>query len=104
MNTDSIYAVFMDGNYLIRQIEYFMSECKLCLIRDMAEKADIYEYVKRTRAMLSESEKASDELYEERLNVCLVCDSLLAGTCQKCGCYVEIRAASKSAHCPISRW
>ena len=81
-----------------------MEKCKLCLIRDMAEKADIYEYVKKTRAMLPASEKATDELYEERLNFCLDCESLLAGTCLKCGCYVEIRAASKAAHCPISKW
>ena len=81
-----------------------MEKCKLCLVRDMAEKADIYEYVKKTRAMLSEKEKASDELYEERLNVCMSCGSLLAGTCAKCGCYVEIRAASASSHCPVSKW
>ena len=81
-----------------------MEKCKLCLIRDMAEKADIYEYVKKTRSMLPDSEKASDELYEERLNVCMVCESLLAGTCHKCGCYVEIRAASKSSECPVERW
>ena len=81
-----------------------MEKCKLCLIRDMAEKADIYEYVKKTRAMLPEKEKASDELYEERLNVCMACESLLAGTCHKCGCYVEIRAASKSSECPIKKW
>ncbi len=81
-----------------------MDKCKLCLIRDMAEKADIYEYVKKTRAMLPESEKATDELYEERLKHCTGCESLLSGTCLKCGCYVEIRAASKAAHCPISKW
>ena len=80
------------------------NNCKLCLVRDIAEKADIYEMVKRTRAMLSEADRASDELYEERLGVCTQCDSLLAGTCQKCGCYVEIRAAGKAAHCPVSRW
>ena len=81
-----------------------MEKCKLCLIRDMAEKADIYEYVKKTRAMLPDAEKAPDELYEERLSVCTSCDSLLAGTCHKCGCYVEIRAASASSHCPVSKW
>ena len=81
-----------------------MEKCKLCLIRDMAEKADIYEYVKKTRAMLPDAEKAPDELYEERLNVCMDCESLLAGTCHKCGCYVEIRAASKTSECPIKRW
>jgi hypothetical protein len=81
-----------------------MEKCKLCLIRDMAEKADIYEYVKKTRAMLPESEKTSDQLYEERLSVCMSCDSLIAGTCHKCGCYVEIRAASKASECPVKRW
>ena len=81
-----------------------MDKCKLCLIRDMAEKADIYEYVKKTRAMLPEGERASDELYEERLGVCMACDSLLSGTCRKCGCYVEIRAASKASGCPVGRW
>ncbi len=70
----------------------------------MAEKADIYEYVKKTRAMLPDADRASDELYEKRIDVCKECDSLLAGTCQKCGCYVEIRAALKSNACPVKRW
>ena len=79
-------------------------KCKICLIRDMAEKADVYEYVKKTRAMLSEADSASDELYEQRLDVCRGCDSLLAGTCQKCGCYVEIRAAARASKCPVNKW
>ena len=79
-------------------------KCKICLIRDMAEKADIYEYVKKTRAMLSDADRAPDELYEERLDGCKECSSLLAGTCLKCGCYVEIRAALKSNGCPIKKW
>jgi len=81
-----------------------VNKCKLCLIRDMAEKADVYSYVLKTRAMLKDGERASDELYEERLGVCTACPSLLAGTCGKCGCYVEIRAASKQAHCPVKKW
>ena len=80
------------------------NKCKLCLVRDIAEKADVYEMVKKTRAMLSESEKAPDELYEERLGVCTECPSILAGTCGKCGCYVEIRAAAKASHCPVKKW
>ncbi|MCR4791399.1 MAG: DUF6171 family protein [Lachnospiraceae bacterium] len=79
-------------------------KCKICLIRDMAEKADIYEYVKKTRAMLTDADRASDVLYESRLDICTGCDSLLAGTCRKCGCYVEIRAALKSSECPVKRW
>ena len=79
-------------------------KCKLCLIRDIAEKADVYEFVVKTRQMLSGEERTPDELYEERLGVCTGCDSLLAGTCGKCGCYVEIRAASKGSHCPVKKW
>lgn len=76
------------------------NECRICLIRDMAEKQDIYAYVLKTRAMLPADEKAEDAVYEERLTACRNCSSLLAGTCQKCGCYVEIRAASLRNHCP----
>lgn len=49
---------------------------------------------------LSPAEKASDELYKKRLGICKECDSLLSGTCLKCGCYVELRAAFKQQHCP----
>ena len=76
--------------------------CRNCLLRDLAEKADLYAYVQRARGLLGKSEQAPDALYESRLAICRACPNLLAATCRKCGCYVEIRAARKDAHCPLT--
>ena len=78
------------------------SPCRVCLLRDMAERADVYGYVLKTRAMLSEKERADDALYERRLALCRACPHLLAATCLKCGCYVEIRAAARRSRCPLT--
>ena len=53
---------------------------------------------------LEEEEKASGQLYEERLSVCKQCDYLNAGMCKACGCYVEMRAAMKARICPYGKW
>lgn len=44
--------------------------------------------------------KADTEEYERRLDICKECESLLSGMCQKCGCYVELRAVMKENYCP----
>lgn len=49
---------------------------------------------------LSPGERASDDLYEKRLSFCKECEFLISGTCYKCGCYVELRAAFKEQRCP----
>lgn len=50
-------------------------------------------------------EDATDrESYEKRLSLCKACDFLNAGTCLKCGCYVELRAAAKVGRCPDKKW
>jgi hypothetical protein len=76
-----------------------MAECKRCLLHEAAEK-DILKSIKERIDKLSESEKASDELYIKRLNICKSCDYLISGVCMKCGCYVEFRAAFKKNNCP----
>ncbi|MBQ6051891.1 MAG: hypothetical protein IJL30_01225 [Clostridia bacterium] len=56
---------------------------------------------------LSEKEKASEEIYNSRLEECKNCDNLISGVCMKCGCYVEFRAAFKKMKCPNAnnrRW
>ena len=47
-------------------------------------------------------EKADDGVYKARLNVCGECEHLISGTCMKCGCYVELRAAYKKNKCPLA--
>lgn len=79
--------------------------CIKCLLRDLDE-ADININIEKYIQIIKTSERADDTLYEQRLALCRECDHLLSGSCLKCGCYVEIRAALKASHCPCvpSRW
>ncbi len=79
------------------------NKCRICLIRDMAGKEDILSYIKKTREMLSDEDRVSEKVYEERLDICTSCDNLISATCMKCGCYVEIRALAKNNHCPLKK-
>ena len=78
--------------------------CKRCLLFEMADKDDVIAQVEKTRQLLSDDERASDQEYKKRLSLCKECDKLIDATCLKCGCYVEIRALSKEAHCPGKKW
>ena len=78
--------------------------CYQCLIREIAEDDYYSENIEKYILALKASDRASDELYEERLSTCKQCDKLLSGTCQACGCYVEIRAAMNIARCPKKKW
>lgn len=62
----------------------------------------VAEYV----ASLPEEQKAPDDVYRARLNVCVTCDALRDGTCGLCGCYVEARAAKRGMRCPAvpAKW
>lgn len=75
------------------------TECKRCLLLESAEGA-MLESIKERVEKLSPEERVSQELYEERLNQCKLCDNLISGMCLKCGCYVEFRAAFKDKRCP----
>lgn len=73
--------------------------CRRCLLRDTPEEESwksVHDYIER----LPEEDKVSEEVYEERLNICRSCEMLLAGTCRMCGCFVEMRAAMKVRFCP----
>ena len=77
--------------------------CLRCLLRELA-KEDYEQRIGQYLAKIKPEEKTDDTLYEYRLSVCRACDSLLNGTCNACGCYVELRAAAKSASCPHKKW
>ena len=77
--------------------------CKKCLIRDMDEYEEyqnMFEYIRN----ISDDIKSSQELYEERMEICKECDMLLSGMCRKCGCFVEMRAAVEKNYCPGKKW
>lgn len=76
--------------------------CKRCLLRDM-EEADKLN-IKKYQDAIKEADKVSASLYESRLTICKACDYLNAGTCNACGCYVELRALSSLSRCPHRHW
>lgn len=68
--------------------------CYKCLLREMDEEAymrQLHHYIELLDADL----KTAKEIYEKRLSICKQCDYLEAGTCEACGCYVELRACNE---------
>lgn len=76
--------------------------CKKCLLRDLAAKDQ--KNLSKYLAVIKKQDKVSDEVYEQRLNVCRECERLIEATCDACGCYVEFRAAVKTGRCPYKKW
>ena len=77
--------------------------CLKCLLRELDERAYM-EKLHRYIELLDADVKAPKGLYEDRLAVCKACDYLEEGTCQACGCYVELRAAVRKNRCPYKKW
>lgn len=77
--------------------------CRKCLLRDFGEE-EYQTIIKKNIDILKKEDRASKELTEKRLDVCRACDRLHMGTCQACGCYVEIRAAVIRSKCPKKKW
>ena len=78
--------------------------CKKCLMRDMLDKGEELRKLEALIERLPAPEKASEAVYEQRLKVCQECELLMDGTCNACGCYVELRAATKGRKCPKKKW
>lgn len=77
--------------------------CLKCLLRELDERAYM-EKLHRYIELLDVDVKAPKGLYEDRLAVCKTCEYLEEGTCQACGCYVELRAAVRKNRCPYKKW
>ena len=73
--------------------------CYKCLLEELDE-GRILESVKEMIDAIPQDNRTGSEEYRRRLNICRDCDSLISGTCVKCGCYVELRAAGKNRGCP----
>ncbi len=74
--------------------------CKRCLLRDMS--AEDLKKIDAYRAAITD--RVPENVYEARLTVCKQCDFLNAGTCNACGCYVELRALARLSRCPHKKW
>lgn len=73
--------------------------CKRCLLREMANE-DMYHRIQRTIDAIPPKLRCSKVEYDARLALCKECEKLIGGMCRVCGCFVEVRAAKKSKHCP----
>lgn len=68
-----------------------------------SSREDIFKEISKHMENIPPSEKASENIYQKRLEICRSCDALISGTCIKCGCYVEFRAAFANQKCPDVR-
>ncbi len=73
--------------------------CIKCLLAECDE-SEVLEKIRKLLSLMPESEKAEPDIYNERLEICRNCESLINAQCMKCGCYVELRAAKKKERCP----
>jgi hypothetical protein len=76
--------------------------CYKCLLEDLNED-DILKSVKEMIDSIPEENRTAPDEYKRRLDICKTCESLISGTCVKCGCYVELRAAGKTRTCPDTK-
>ena len=76
--------------------------CYKCLLEDLDEDR-ILETVREMINGIAPENRTDEDEYRRRLDICRSCDSLVSGTCVKCGCYVELRAAGKHRNCPDSK-
>lgn len=80
-----------------------MKNCKKCLLLEAGEKVtykEISDYINT----LEKSRLTDEETANNRLEICITCNSLISGMCLKCGCYVEVRARFKDGCCPDEEW
>ena len=77
-----------------------------CLIGEMPDEAALAEILRDRVGTIPEEDRTPEEEYAFRLAQCRACEHLQRGTCARCGCYVEVRAARKAQRCPDvpARW
>ena len=81
-----------------------LRSCKRCLLREMADQEEYFRSLRDYIENIDPDIRAAEQLYEERLAVCRECEMLMQGTCRKCGCYVELRAAVTKNVCSWGKW
>lgn len=69
-----------------------------CLSAEVGE--ELSEAIAARIALIPDEQRTENGLYQRRLEICRSCDMLVSGTCGKCGCYVELRAARAAGYCP----
>jgi len=49
---------------------------------------------------------ASDDIFQERMNICINCDKHDPGPnrCKECGCFLDVKARLMLDSCPLNKW
>lgn len=47
---------------------------------------------------------SSNSLWEERIAICENCEFYKNERCQKCGCFMKIKAKMLTSSCPAEKW
>lgn len=55
---------------------------------------------------LGEKEIAPEDIREERMSICMLCEHFVSLTkqCEKCSCVMTIKTAIIDSACPIGKW
>lgn len=56
--------------------------------------------------MAGEGLKVTEEVYNERMALCMSCEFLEKEhvRCTKCGCFMKVKSAFKKTYCPVGKW
>ena len=73
--------------------------CRKCLPSYISEE-EFYTSLRSYVQNISPDVRASEEEYEQRLELCRRCSYHINGICGKCGCFVEMRAVVRNRACP----
>lgn len=73
--------------------------CKKCLLKEMQE-SEYFHHLNDYISRLDADIKTDESKYQNRLEKCKACDSLMNGMCRICGCFVEMRAVIDKNGCP----
>ncbi len=77
----------------------YKKPCTRCLLEE-AGKQDVYELIRKRIEEIPVALRTDDNTYSIRLDICKSCEHISGGTCLKCGCYAELRAARMDSYCP----
>jgi hypothetical protein len=56
--------------------------------------------------LLQADNKTTDEIADQRYDICKACPELIKITkqCKKCGCFMNLKVKLAAAACPIGKW
>jgi hypothetical protein len=70
----------------------------------MTETIEYVNGVKVINIITGDDELASNEVKQQRIDVCNSCEHKVNDGCKECSCLLVVRTAYKESFCPIGKW